>query len=106
MTTCRLLLTLLFLGTVVCYSKPPATIVVDDTEGMYTGTWEESTRQPALVGNGYRHDGNTGKGEKTARFTAKIPETGEYEVRVIYSATNNRVTNVPVTIPTSRNGGE
>ncbi len=64
--------------------------MVDDSEGTYTGTWEESTKQAALVGNGYRHDGTKGKGEKTARFTATITETGEYEVRVLYSATNNR----------------
>lgn len=51
-----------------------------------------------MVGKGYRHDNNEGKGSKTARFTATIPETGMYEVRVLYSATSNRATKVPVTV--------
>ena len=73
-------------------------VTVDDSEAVFTGNWVESTKQPALVGKGYRHDNNEGKGTKTARFTAAIPATGMYEVRVLYSATSNRATKVPVTV--------
>ncbi|MDB6139215.1 MAG: protein-xanthan lyase [Verrucomicrobiaceae bacterium] len=93
-----LLLASLFFGCSIYGEKPLAGIVVDDSQAIYTGTWTESTRQAALVGKGYHHDDNKGKGEKTARFTATIPETGEYEVRVLYSATANRASNVPVTL--------
>ncbi len=75
-----------------------AGIVVDDSAAQYTGAWVESTRQASYVGRGYHHDGHGQQGTKGARFAPKITKAGEYEVRVIYSATTNRATNVPVTI--------
>jgi hypothetical protein len=76
----------------------PHGILLDDAEGNFTGRWVESTKQAALVGGGYRHDDNKEQGAKKARFTPAITEPGEYEVRLIYVATANRATNVPVTI--------
>ncbi|MFA7006007.1 MAG: FAD-dependent oxidoreductase, partial [Verrucomicrobiia bacterium] len=76
----------------------PAGIVMDDAAGEFTGDWIESAKQPALVGSGYRHDNNREQGKKSARFTPEIKEAGDYEVRLIYVATNNRATKVPVTI--------
>lgn len=76
----------------------PAGILMDDDAGQFTGDWIESSRQPALVGKGYRHDSNREQGKKTARFTPDIKEAGNYEVRLIYVATNNRATKVPVTV--------
>lgn len=76
----------------------PAGIVVDDDEATFTGGWVKSSKQTAVVGAGYRHDNNTGQGQKTARFAAKLPAAGRYEVRLLYPATHNRATNVQVTV--------
>lgn len=79
-------------------SRKMAGILMDDDHGELVGSWVVSTKQAVFVGKGYRHDNNQDKGQSIARFTAKIPASGEYEVRVIYTATSNRATNVPVTI--------
>lgn len=76
----------------------PAGMLLDDDSAELTGEWVLSAKQPALVGDRYRHDDNREQGKKSARFTLEIPESGRYEVRLIYVATNNRATHVPVTI--------
>ncbi len=76
----------------------PAGIVIDDDAAVYTGDWVQSSKQPPLVGGAYRHDDHRGQGQKTARFVPNIAEAGTYEVRLIYVATSNRATNVPVTV--------
>jgi len=85
-------------GQTRAHAPQPAGIVMDDDAAELTGDWVESTKQPALVGDGYRHDNNRGQCQKSARFTPDIKTAGEYEVRLIYVATNNRATKVPVTI--------
>lgn len=75
-----------------------AGILLDDSTAQYTGAWVESTKQASYVGQGYRHDGHGQQGTKSARFVPKITQAGEYEVRLIYAATTNRATNVPVSI--------
>jgi hypothetical protein len=81
-----------------------AGIVVDDSDAQYTGAWVESTKQANYVGNGYRHDNHEKAGTKSARFTPKLTEPGAYEVRLIYSATNNRATNAQVTVEDATGG--
>jgi len=73
-------------------------IIVDDEQAVFTGEWTVSAKQRALVGKGYRHDGNTGRGAKSAVFTPDIPQAGRYEVRVLYTPGANRSSRVPVTI--------
>ena len=73
-------------------------VVVDDNAAELTGDWVKSTKQDSLVGDGYRHDNNEGRGTKQARFTPDIPTAGKYEVRLLYSATPNRATNSRVTV--------
>ncbi len=73
-------------------------IVVDDREAATTGTWSPSASVGPYVGVGYLHDGDAEKGRRAARFEAKLPAAGTYEVRLAYSANPNRATNVPVTI--------
>ena len=51
-----------------------------------------------MAGNGYRHDGGTDRGKQTARFRPVLPEGGLYEIRIAYTVSNNRATNVPVAI--------
>lgn len=77
-------------------------IVVDDDDATFTGSWITSNFGVSVGGN-YHHDGNAGKGTKTATFRIKVPTSGKYEVRMSYATATNRATNVPVKI-TSADG--
>jgi hypothetical protein len=70
----------------------------DDDAATYVGDWVQSAKQQSLLGKGYRHDDKKGQGTKSARFATTIIDEGDYEVRLLYVATTNRATNVPVTI--------
>ncbi|WP_406693910.1 FAD-dependent oxidoreductase [Singulisphaera sp. Ch08] len=72
-------------------------VVVDDEAAELTGNWSFSSVVGPFVGTGYRHDGNTDKGKKSAIFRAKL-EPGRYIVRVAYTANNNRASAIPVRI--------
>jgi hypothetical protein len=84
-------------GCAVAHAKPGG-IVMDDSEAAFTGDWVESTKQASFVGHGYRHDNRQARGTKVARFSPKLAEAGDYEVRLLYPATNNRATNTQVTV--------
>ncbi len=73
-------------------------IVVDDAEAELTGQWMKSTSQHRWVNDGYAHDLNAAKGEKSATFRPNVEKSGRYHVRVSYSQGTNRASNVPVTI--------
>lgn len=92
-------------GVVVKNTKPGARavkdlpgIVVDDTQAKKVGEWKASTATGSYVGDGYIHDEDKGKGEKTLTFQPMIPKTGRYEVRLAYSPGSNRCDSVPVTV--------
>jgi hypothetical protein len=73
-------------------------IVVDASQARQTGRWTGSTfAQPYLL-DGYVHDGNEGKGEKTVTFEVKVPKPGDYQVNFLYVAHANRSTKTPVTV--------
>ncbi|HEX8912139.1 MAG TPA: FAD-dependent oxidoreductase, partial [Humisphaera sp.] len=84
--------------------KSVAGVVVDDEQAKLTGEWTTGNLIGPFVAAGYRHDANANKGQATARFEAKLPSPGRYEVRVSYSPNKNRATNVPVTV--AHAGGE
>ncbi|MEZ5944173.1 MAG: FAD-dependent oxidoreductase [Planctomycetaceae bacterium] len=71
--------------------------VIDDHDAKTSGSWTRSTANGPYVGYGYQHDGNSDKGKKSTDFTAML-SPGRYEVRLAYSANDNRASNVPVTI--------
>jgi len=73
-------------------------IFVDDMQATITGQWDGSTFSKPFFGIGYATDGNTGKGTKTLTFSPGLEEAGSYEVRLAYTAYNNRATNTPITI--------
>jgi hypothetical protein len=73
-------------------------VVVDDVDAEFVGDWPNSVVISPYVNLGYRHDDNSEKGAKSARFEATLPQAGRYEVRVCYSHSDNRATNTPVTI--------
>jgi flavin-dependent dehydrogenase len=78
-------------------SKLPG-IVIDDVEATKVGDWKGSSAVGPYVGNGYLHDDNQNKGKMSVRFIPKLPETGRYEVCIVYSPNPNRATNTPVLI--------
>jgi hypothetical protein len=73
-------------------------IVVDDRQAELTGDWSTSSSVGPYVADGYLHDSDMSKGEKSARFVPDLPSAGRYEVRLAYSPNPNRATNVPVTV--------
>lgn len=73
-------------------------IVLDDSAAEKTGDWQVSSSVSGFVGSGYVHDGNANKGKARITYKLSIPELGEYEVRLWYTANPNRATNVPITI--------
>jgi hypothetical protein len=87
-------------------SKNLEGIVVDDRSAELVGDWTQSSSILPFVDLGYRHDGNADQGSKSANFSAKIPESGDYEIRVAYSANANRASNVKVIIQDNHQKGE
>ena len=80
---------------------PPSAIagvVVDDSAAERVGEWQQSQHNKPYIGDGYLHDLNAGKGSKTITFHPELTAPGQYEVRLAYTANENRATNVPVTI--------
>ncbi len=73
-------------------------IAIDDSQAKKTGEWRNSSSTGTYIGAGYVHDDAAGKGEKTLTFTAELPATGQYEVRLAYSASASRAANTPVTV--------
>lgn len=72
-------------------------VVVDDADTERMGFEAVGHVAAPFVGEGYRHDGGTDRGQQWARFRPEL-KAGRYEVRLSYSALGNRATNVPVTI--------
>ena len=73
-------------------------VVIDDAQATLTGKWSPNDHSHPFVGAGYHHDNNTKKGQLSARFEARLPTAGRYEVRLAYTPNPNRATNIPVTI--------
>jgi hypothetical protein len=78
-------------------AKLPGT-VVDESQASLVGSWTSGGAAKQWVGAQYRHDGKAGDGASSARFEAKLPAAGRYEVRFAYTPNNNRATNVPVEV--------
>ncbi len=72
--------------------------VIDDLQAKFTGEWKSSTSVRPFLGESYQHDGNEGKGEKSAEFTFEVKEPGPYAVLLAYTPSGNREKAVPVTI--------
>jgi len=75
-------------------------VIVDNSNAAdftTSGSWISSTANAGYYGADYVHDDNSGKGSKTATFTAAVG-TGTYEVYMRWTAGTNRASNLPVTI--------
>ena len=75
-----------------------AGIVVDSAQAKAIGEWKHSQYSKHYIGDGYLHDINQGKGEKTLTFMPELPQAGRYEVRFAYSDAPSRSAKVPVTV--------
>ena len=73
-------------------------LVMDDTQAVLTGEWTSSTSVKPYLGKSYIHDGAKGKGEKSARFTFRVPVEGDYQLLIAYTAGGNRAVKVPVVV--------
>ncbi len=77
-------------------------MVIDSAQAEAVGSWVSSDHTSPFLLNGYLHDGNAGKGEKSIRFAPPILRADRYDIRLAYTPGPNRATAVPVTIRTSR----
>ncbi|MHC4202157.1 MAG: golvesin C-terminal-like domain-containing protein [Planctomycetota bacterium] len=73
-------------------------VVIDDAMARFTGRWIASKLNRPFVGVGYRHDDAAKDGRCRARFAARLPLAGKYEVRFFYAPFENRATKVRVTV--------
>lgn len=73
-------------------------LVIDDADAKLTGDWHQSSATGKWIGRSYSHDGGSKDGQCSAKFEFKLPKPGRYEVRLAYSSTSNRASNVPVEI--------
>ena len=78
-------------------SKFPG-ILVDERAAATKGQWMFSQYSQNYLNDGYYHDGNELKGQKTLTFQTTLPLSGRYEVRLAYAEAKNRSTRTPVTI--------
>ncbi len=79
-------------------AKVLAGIVVDDAQAKKVGDWTHSMSTKTFIGEGYLHDSNLGKGEKSLTFQPENLRAGKYEIRLAYSPGKTRAQNAPVTI--------
>lgn len=82
---------------VVAASRLPG-IIVDDRQAKIVGEWQRSESVKPYIGEGYIHDNDAGKGEKTVTLLPELPNAGRYEVRLAYTPGDNRSDAVPVTV--------
>jgi hypothetical protein len=73
-------------------------VIVDDSQAKLTGDWKQSGAALRFVGDGYQHDSAAKDGRASARFEAKLPKPGRYEVRLAYPPNSNRASKVNVDI--------
>ena len=73
-------------------------VVVDDVKAVKKGDWLSSSTIGPYVGDGYIHDDNAEKGEKSLEYRFTVPKPGKYAVRIYYTANGNRASNVPVKV--------
>lgn len=76
-------------------------IVIDDPQAKREGAWSGSSSVPGYLGHSYLHDGNEAKGRALITYSAVLPPA-RYKVRLSFTVSSNRATNVPVTIRTNQ----
>jgi hypothetical protein len=85
-------------GKMTADNLPLAGVIYDESDAEVVGVWPSSNLSPNRFGAHYLRDDREGKGEKRVIFRGSLPESGRYEVRVAYSAGENRAEKVPVVV--------
>lgn len=85
-------------GKMTADNLPLAGVIYDESDAEVVGVWPSSNLSPNRFGAHYLRDDMEGKGEKRVIFRGSLPESGRYEVRVAYSAGENRAGKVPVVV--------
>ncbi len=87
-------------GSVIAQTDPTKLtgLTIDDTQAELIGEWKSSTSTRGYLGESYFHDMATGKGEKSAKYTFRVPVAGDYYLMVAYTPGGNRAPKVPVTV--------
>jgi len=75
-----------------------AGLLLDDVEATLIGAWKRSTYTAGYLDEGYLHDEDREKGEKSVTWTPDVPAVGRYEVRLGYTPGGNRASNTPVVV--------
>ncbi len=87
-------------GKMTLDNLPLAGVIYDNADVEIQGKWRTSTLNSVRFGADYIvHDPK--KGDETGKraiFRGALPENGEYEVRIAYSADKSRATRVPITV--------
>jgi hypothetical protein len=73
-------------------------VVIDDVDAKLIGAWVDGITVGGYVSGRYLHDGNQGKGEKSATFEPKSLPPGQYRVRMSYTPSGNRASNAKVVV--------
>ena len=76
-------------------------VVIDDEKIKFSGEWIRSSSRP-FIGSSYHHDGNTGKGMRSAEFPFQVERNGLHEVRVSFLPHGNRAGEVRYVIDTAK----
>ncbi|MCF6313058.1 MAG: FAD-dependent oxidoreductase [Verrucomicrobiales bacterium] len=71
-------------------------IVIDDREAKLTGKWTEGEGLKNYVDHGYHYASKSGKAE--AKYQFKVPQSGNYEVRISWQPHANRSSKTPITV--------
>ena len=85
-------------GKMTADNLPLAGVVYDESDAEVVGVWPSSNLSPNRFGSHYLRDDMEGKGKKRVIFRGSLPESGLYEVRVAYSAGENRAEKVPIVV--------
>ncbi len=76
-----------------------AGVIVDDSEATLEGEWTASKFQQPFVGGGYQHSGHgQQRSGLAAHYETKLPNDGEYVVRMLINHGESRSGSVPVLI--------
>ena len=82
----------------VVQSEDLSGVVVDDKQAKQVGIWRASTSVKAYVGDGYLHDDNDSKGQKSITFEPPSLPPGTYRVRLSYNEGAGRSKEVMVRV--------
>jgi len=75
-------------------------LTIDDVEATLQGDWTSSTTVKPYLGKSYLHDAASGKGQKWAKFTFRVPVAGDYHLLIAYTHGGNRAKKVPLRVTT------